>query len=884
MGVTMEAKISFPDGFPPVATGILLLEKNTLITGHENGFLVKWDTRDGSHKILFESDSSVTTISYSGENRIAVGYHSGGLYVIGLDNGYQAKTLRTPKHSVNSRVWRTIWSNSQNLLLTSTYGEISPLKELNGKWKEDYMSLKGHSDSVFGIGSIGGKYIATGDYRGNLIIWKAENGKYDRVQKLGLIGNIQDIHWNSEQCFAAITRGGRIYVIEKESKESEAWQTVLEIDIANNRGVCVSISEDGETVFAGTRGEIIQFDLDSYQSETTPVRDIKRIFSFKNETYVLTNRGLFFFEKRPVKIKKELINYRFFKISLLGHTGTGKTTFCNRILYDSIDDIYSTFGKRIFNWTLKEARDIERRIIFHDHGGQETVLDTFIPFILDSDMILLFYKQTDKNTFQRSLEILKEIREKVSSDVPVYFIQTFIDHELDDVPHGILENLIEDHRIIDLVKMSPKDNVGFDEFERRVLKKIDWDRARIMIQSPYIDGIAKTLSALRRKNYPVVLFDVFRQTYQDIIGETVSERHLRFLLEDYTNQGVIEYYPEISDMIILYDEIFNKMRTDIPIYADHMDGIVRFEDLKEKFDNEIFLAILDEMYLQSRIAIKNGNLRIFPHKLPEKHLDIQDEFRSGLADKEPQKIFVRHQDIEIGRLIELLSELHLQCIGVTRNEGLFAWERNAFVYYFIQEERKGMLERYLSFSYVVGGKKEKTKERLSKAFFKAVERLFGPTFDIANTDSKKKVQQSYEFDVALSFAGEQRAYVEQVADILERKGLEVFYDRFKQSQLWGKNLVEYFKEVYYSKSKFCIMFVSSDYLRKMWPVHERRSATARDLEQFGEYILPVIFEKVDVPGLDKYKGYLDARKLGPQDIAEAFLEKLEYEEKRSTSD
>ncbi len=136
---------------------------------------------------------------------------------------------------------------------------------------------------------------------------------------------------------------------------------------------------------------------------------------------------------------------------------------------------------------------------------------------------------------------------------------------------------------------------------------------------------------------------------------------------------------------------------------------------------------------------------------------------------------------------------------------------------------------------------------------------------------------NYEFDVALSFAGEQREYVEQVASILKNKGLEVFYDKFRQSQLWGKNLVEYFKEVYYSKSKFCIMFISSDYLRKMWPAHERRNATARDLEEFGGYILPVIFEEVNVPGLDKYRGYLDARELNPEEVAHIFLEKLDME-------
>ena len=104
--------------------------------------------------------------------------------------------------------------------------------------------------------------------------------------------------------------------------------------------------------------------------------------------------------------------------------------------------------------------------------------------------------------------------------------------------------------------------------------------------------------------------------------------------------------------------------------------------------------------------------------------------------------------------------------------------------------------------------------------------------------------------------------------------MEVFYDKFHQSQMWGKNLVEYFKEVYYSKSKYCIMFISREYLSKMWPAHERRSATARDLEEFGEYILPVVFERdLDIPGLDKYRGYLGVWKYPAEDIANIFLKK-----------
>ena len=65
----------------------------------------------------------------------------------------------------------------------------------------------------------------------------------------------------------------------------------------------------------------------------------------------------------------------------------------------------------------------------------------------------------------------------------------------------------------------------------------------------------------------------------------------------------------------------------------------------------------------------------------------------------------------------------------------------------------------------------------------------------------------------------------------------------------------------------------------MRPAHERKSATARDLEEFGEYILPVIFEEVDVLGLDRYKGYIDVREHPPEYVAETFLEKLKSNER-----
>ena len=135
----------------------------------------------------------------------------------------------------------------------------------------------------------------------------------------------------------------------------------------------------------------------------------------------------------------------------------------------------------------------------------------------------------------------------------------------------------------------------------------------------------------------------------------------------------------------------------------------------------------------------------------------------------------------------------------------------------------------------------------------------------------------HKFDVALSFAGEQRDYVKKVADCIQSNGYAVFYDEFYESHLWGKDLTVYFKEVYYSNSDKCIMFVSEEYVSKAWPSAERQNALAKVLEVGDDYLLPVRFDDSKVPGLPATIAYLDARKKSPKDIADLFLKKIESE-------
>lgn len=134
------------------------------------------------------------------------------------------------------------------------------------------------------------------------------------------------------------------------------------------------------------------------------------------------------------------------------------------------------------------------------------------------------------------------------------------------------------------------------------------------------------------------------------------------------------------------------------------------------------------------------------------------------------------------------------------------------------------------------------------------------------------------YDVALSFAGEDREYVEKVAEQLREFGMRVFYDRFEQVDLWGKDLAEHLGHVYGKDSRFVVLFVSRAYAAKAWPNHEKQFALARQLEGEKRRILPVRFDNTEVPGVSSSIGYLDLRVLTPEKLAELIRQKVDAED------
>ncbi len=123
------------------------------------------------------------------------------------------------------------------------------------------------------------------------------------------------------------------------------------------------------------------------------------------------------------------------------------------------------------------------------------------------------------------------------------------------------------------------------------------------------------------------------------------------------------------------------------------------------------------------------------------------------------------------------------------------------------------------------------------------------------------------YDVAISFAGEDRQVAEALASSLRAERLKVFYDKYAQAELWGKDLYAHLSKVYKDDAEFCLMLLSTHYAKKQWTNHERKAAQARAFQENREYILPLKLDDTQIDGVLPTTGYLDCRKNGPDDTA-----------------
>ena len=855
-----------------VNTGILT--HKYLFTGHDNGQVIAWNAKSLNPKLVCNLIRTVRNMREF-KGKLIVGGDSGFLKVISIQNLDEVVSIKKNLGTI----WRIVWIDEDHIVYGGKYGSLKFLENSNGVWNSK--DLIGHKHSIFGLDCFNSKYLASGDYSGKIIIWEYNNGILNKKQDLDILDGIQGIFWRDENAIAVVSRSGKIHFLEK---DKDKWIHTFEINLGTAWGNSVVMAKDENVIYGSTDNEVIQVDLSTYQSKKFEIKNCKKIFIVKDKLMLLTSRGFYVIDKSSIDIPIDLIKFKYSKISLIGHTNVGKSTFCNKVVREPQRKIQTTLGKRIWNWIPKIPLDLECRIVFHDHGGQESVLATFLPFLTDSDLILLFFSQRDIHTFDVAKKALKELKRILTKDIEIVLVQTFIDQPLEEISEKDVLLLMKEFGISYRFKLNPKSGQNVDDLKNYILEYIDWKVARIMIQTRLADDVFKSIIEIYKSDKPNISIDDFKSFFKKYSRKTISTPHLKFILSNLSDQGIIEYYKQISNKIFINDEDLNFLKSHIPIQLKSFGGIININKIYESFpDSKEYIDIIDEIYTTYLIWINAGNLRIFPNHLKEGQIILQQKHKDLLKSGFENELIFNYQEIELNLFLKLLVEKGLNCISVSTNEGLFMWgEDSAIIYYKFLETGDNIKGIFLKCNFYIGGLNEKLLLELKTKFASVLISLLG---EVASNSSKsnnvnKKTPikiNEFTYDVAISYSHEEREYVEEVAKFLITEGIDVFFAPFEEATLWGENLLNFFLNVFKDMSKFCIIFISKNYLKNKWSLYEKDCAEIRQLHDNGDvYILPVKFDDTEIPGILSSIGYLNARKKSPEDIVKNFLEKIGY--------
>lgn len=135
---------------------------------------------------------------------------------------------------------------------------------------------------------------------------------------------------------------------------------------------------------------------------------------------------------------------------------------------------------------------------------------------------------------------------------------------------------------------------------------------------------------------------------------------------------------------------------------------------------------------------------------------------------------------------------------------------------------------------------------------------------------------AHKFEVALSFPGEVRPVVEQVAQELGylNGANSCFYDNNYRPQLARPALDLLLQDIYRNRAKLVVVFLGGDYQRKDWCGIEFRAIREILMARDHKKIMFVRMDDAPVDGVFKTDGFIDGNRFTPTEIAHFINERI----------
>ena len=136
-------------------------------------------------------------------------------------------------------------------------------------------------------------------------------------------------------------------------------------------------------------------------------------------------------------------------------------------------------------------------------------------------------------------------------------------------------------------------------------------------------------------------------------------------------------------------------------------------------------------------------------------------------------------------------------------------------------------------------------------------------------------ENHYDFDIAISFAGENRELAKNITDLLSVLDCTVFYDEYFEANYLGSSWSKQFNEIFSDKSRLVVCLLDEYHKEKIWPTFERECFQQRIKDAS---VIPVYLDNSKFVGIPSdiigipYKGYSHSDE---EEITERIVLKLE---------
>jgi hypothetical protein len=106
--------------------------------------------------------------------------------------------------------------------------------------------------------------------------------------------------------------------------------------------------------------------------------------------------------------------------------------------------------------------------------------------------------------------------------------------------------------------------------------------------------------------------------------------------------------------------------------------------------------------------------------------------------------------------------------------------------------------------------------------------------------------KDFEYDIAISFAGENRDLARYLADTFTDLDVSVFFDEYFENNFLGRAWGTEFKRIFTSACRFVAVLLDEHHLKKIWPTFERECFTPRVADAA---VIPIKLDDSLFPGI-----------------------------------